>query len=141
MPFTLTSPTADWDPFDLPDWKPAQAAAPALFAAITAVLFRHDPIGINFEINTDEYDPEAGTILHGWPTVRARPMCVGSCTRSFAGGSAASVTGRSMRPSPARFGRCSIRPPVGADPRVCPIPPLTNGQARGPAPTIKTPQP
>ena len=24
---------------------------------------RHDPIGINFEDNTDEYDPEAGTIL------------------------------------------------------------------------------
>src|SRR5262249_46858932 len=30
---------------------------------VSAILFRHDPIGINFEDNTDEYDPEAGTIL------------------------------------------------------------------------------
>jgi len=28
-----------------------------------AILFRHDPMGINFEDNTDEYDPEVGTIL------------------------------------------------------------------------------
>lgn len=27
------------------------------------ILFRNDPIGINFEINTDEYEPEVGTIL------------------------------------------------------------------------------
>lgn len=30
---------------------------------IQALLFRHDPIGINFETNTDEYDPEVRTIL------------------------------------------------------------------------------
>ena len=24
---------------------------------------RHDPVGINFESNTDEYEPEVGTIL------------------------------------------------------------------------------
>ncbi|MBL0160609.1 MAG: hypothetical protein IPP47_26530 [Bryobacterales bacterium] len=34
-----------------------------LFDEISAILFRHDPIGINFEDNTDEYDQEAGTIL------------------------------------------------------------------------------
>jgi hypothetical protein len=34
-----------------------------LFSEISAILFRHDPIGINFDDNTDEYDPEAGTIL------------------------------------------------------------------------------
>jgi hypothetical protein len=28
-----------------------------------AVLFRHDPIGINFEDNLDEYYPEVETIL------------------------------------------------------------------------------
>jgi hypothetical protein len=33
------------------------------FDEASAVLFRHDPIGINFEDNTDEYDPEVGTIL------------------------------------------------------------------------------
>jgi hypothetical protein len=34
-----------------------------LFDSITAILFRHDPIGINYEDNTDEYEPEARTIL------------------------------------------------------------------------------
>ncbi len=34
-----------------------------LFASISAALFEADPIGINFEENTDEYDPEAGTII------------------------------------------------------------------------------
>lgn len=34
-----------------------------LFQKASLILFRHDPIGINFEDNTDEYDPEAGTIL------------------------------------------------------------------------------
>jgi hypothetical protein len=34
-----------------------------LFDATAALLFRHDPIGINFDHNTDEYEPEAETIL------------------------------------------------------------------------------
>jgi len=34
-----------------------------LLNEVSPILFRHDPIGINFEDNTDEYDPEAGTIL------------------------------------------------------------------------------
>ena len=34
-----------------------------LFDEVAEVLFRHDPIGINFEDNTDEYEPEARTIL------------------------------------------------------------------------------
>ena len=34
-----------------------------LFEQITAALFEADPIGINFKSNTDEYDPEAGTII------------------------------------------------------------------------------
>ena len=34
-----------------------------LFDRMSAIFFRHDPIGINFEDNTDEYDPEVGTIL------------------------------------------------------------------------------
>jgi hypothetical protein len=32
-------------------------------------LFRHDPIGINFDHNTDEYEPETGTILPRLRTV------------------------------------------------------------------------
>jgi len=35
-----------------------------LFDATAALLFRHDPIGISFDNeNTDEYEPEAETIL------------------------------------------------------------------------------
>ncbi|MFJ8916848.1 hypothetical protein [Amycolatopsis sp. NPDC102389] len=33
-----------------------------LVASIEVLLFRHDPIGINFEYNTDEYQPEAESI-------------------------------------------------------------------------------
>lgn len=35
----------------------------ALYDAVSELLFRHDPIGINFGHNTDEYEPEVGTIL------------------------------------------------------------------------------
>ena len=34
-----------------------------LFDEVAALLFRHDPVGINFDDNTDEYEPEVGTIL------------------------------------------------------------------------------
>jgi hypothetical protein len=34
-----------------------------LFQASSMILFKHDPIGISFGDNTDEYDPEVGTIL------------------------------------------------------------------------------
>ena len=34
-----------------------------LFDSVAALLFRHDPVGINFEINEDEYETEAGSIL------------------------------------------------------------------------------
>lgn len=36
---------------------------PDLFVAIRELMFRHDPIGINFGFNADEYDPEVGTVL------------------------------------------------------------------------------
>jgi hypothetical protein len=35
----------------------------ALFDSIAALLYRHDPMGINFEDNPDEYESEARTIL------------------------------------------------------------------------------
>ena len=35
----------------------------ALYDDVSSILFRHDPMGINFETNTDEYEPEVGTIL------------------------------------------------------------------------------
>src|ERR1700722_5328594 len=34
-----------------------------LFESVAALLFRHDPVGINFDTNTDEYEPEVGSIL------------------------------------------------------------------------------
>ncbi|MCX9011405.1 MAG: hypothetical protein OIN66_09820 [Candidatus Methanoperedens sp.] len=34
-----------------------------LYDEVLQILFRNDPIGINFEINTDEYEPEVSTIL------------------------------------------------------------------------------
>src|SRR5215210_2655841 len=34
-----------------------------LYETISEILFRYDPIYINFETNTDEYEPEVGTIL------------------------------------------------------------------------------
>jgi hypothetical protein len=34
-----------------------------LFDPIAAILFRHDPVDINYGDNTDEYEPEARTIL------------------------------------------------------------------------------
>jgi hypothetical protein len=34
-----------------------------LYEAALALLYHHDPVGINFEINPDEYEPEVGTIL------------------------------------------------------------------------------
>lgn len=43
--------------------KRLSSAYQQLLSEVSAILFRHDPIGINFEDNTDEYDPEAGTIL------------------------------------------------------------------------------
>jgi len=41
-----------------------------LFSEVSAILFELDPIGINFEDNTDEYDAEAGTILPRLETCR-----------------------------------------------------------------------
>ena len=34
-----------------------------LFDEASSILFELDPVGINFETNTDEYEPEVGTIL------------------------------------------------------------------------------
>lgn len=38
-----------------------------LVDAVSALLFRADPVGINFETNTDEYDAEAETIVIALP--------------------------------------------------------------------------
>jgi hypothetical protein len=48
--------------------KALAGAYKQLLEEISAILFRYDPIEINFEDNTDEYEAEAGTIL---PRLRA----------------------------------------------------------------------
>ncbi|MBC9071760.1 hypothetical protein IAI53_07250 [Thauera sp. CAU 1555] len=40
-----------------------QAADPEFFAAVSKLMFEHDPISINFGENTDEYEAEAGSVL------------------------------------------------------------------------------
>ena|ERR1700758_1444567 len=47
-----------------------------LFDSVSALLFRHDPIGINFQENTDEYDLEAETILPRLRTCESQPDVV-----------------------------------------------------------------
>src|SRR5262249_49227001 len=50
-----------------------------LVDAVSQLLFRADPAGINFETNTDEYDAEAETIVIGLPNAH-RPEDVTALT-------------------------------------------------------------
>jgi len=36
---------------------------PLLFKKVAEILFKHDPMGIDYEVNSNEYEPEAGTII------------------------------------------------------------------------------
>jgi hypothetical protein len=45
------------------EWRRLKAEYGIPFDQVAEILFRHDPIGINFEDNTDEYYPEVETIL------------------------------------------------------------------------------
>jgi hypothetical protein len=40
-----------------------RATNPEFFAAVSKLMFEHDPISINFGENTDEYEAEAGSII------------------------------------------------------------------------------
>ena len=51
--------------------KEARDRFQGLFDDLSALLFRHDPIGINFDTNADEYDPEVRTILPRLPACRS----------------------------------------------------------------------
>ena len=60
-----------------PDWdkvsrrvkarRELKARDPQYFEAVSAVLFEHDPVGINYGNNYDEYDPETATIIPRLP--------------------------------------------------------------------------
>lgn len=58
-----------------------------LFAKVADIFFRHDPIGINFDTNTDEYHPEVGTVLaklpHSTTKEEAQKMVHGEFQRWF----------------------------------------------------------
>lgn len=41
-----------------------------LYAEVATILFEHDPVGINFETNADEYEPEVDAILPRLTTAR-----------------------------------------------------------------------
>lgn len=45
------------------NYKEIKTAYGKLFSAVSEALFQADPIGICFGENSDEYDPEAGTII------------------------------------------------------------------------------
>jgi len=60
----------EWPPEVVAEYNTNRAAREAvkaghreLFFDLRQCLFEHDPIGINFGSNTDEYDPEVGTII------------------------------------------------------------------------------
>lgn len=42
-----------------------------LYEDMAALLFRLDPVGINYDTNTDEYEPEVDTILPRLQTCRS----------------------------------------------------------------------
>ena len=55
--------TANVRPLMNPEREQLKRKYKSLFDRLSQLLFEADPAGINFESNTDEYDPEVGTIL------------------------------------------------------------------------------
>jgi hypothetical protein len=45
--------------------------APSLIDEVEALLYRHDPVGIGFGDNPDEYRPEAESIVASLPDARS----------------------------------------------------------------------
>ncbi len=53
----------DWLTFEARNRAAVQRNNPELFAAVSAAMFKHDPAGINFGTNADEYECEAATVI------------------------------------------------------------------------------
>ena len=53
----------DWIDKAAEERKILERNYPQLFQQVSAILFKHDPMSIDYEVNTDEYEPEAGTII------------------------------------------------------------------------------
>lgn len=58
-----------------------------LILDLEAILFRHDPMGINYEVNTDEYRPKRSRSRFVAPRRSPWTTCDGSSTRSSPAGS------------------------------------------------------
>lgn len=54
-----------------------------LYDKVLEILFQNDPIGINFEFNTDEYEPEVDTILPRLKEARSPEDLQGIIHREF----------------------------------------------------------
>ena len=70
MSLRTSRSTGEWPSEVVAKFEKARAARetvrrqdPQLFASVLAAMFRHDPIGINFDTNTDEYEAETGTVI------------------------------------------------------------------------------
>lgn len=44
-------------------YKTLKLEQPEFFKVVSDLMFKHDPMKINLETHTDEYDPEAGTVI------------------------------------------------------------------------------
>lgn len=60
------------------------AGSEALVSEVSAILFARDPIELNFETNTDEYDAEARTIVIRLPDARSLEDLARICREEFA---------------------------------------------------------
>jgi hypothetical protein len=56
---------------------------PQLFDAVSAILYRLDPIRINYGVNPDEYDAEVGTILPRLETAASEDEALGIIHEEF----------------------------------------------------------
>ena len=63
------------------------------FMQLAQILFEEDPIGINFTDNTDEYEPEAGTILRSRLIAKRRSRSRTCSTPSSFAGSTLTLQG------------------------------------------------
>ena len=67
-----------------------------IVAAIEAILFERDPIGINFETNTDEYRQEAQCIVIGLAAAQNEATRTRLCTTSSRTGSRLLMPGHGL---------------------------------------------
>lgn len=68
-----------------------------LLHQVEALLFRADPIGINFEDNTDEYSPGARTIVERLPSAQSEADVVRIVHEEFVRWFDASIAGNPER--------------------------------------------